>query len=193
MLIWVARHSLVSDSHPWVPLSASKVALPAVATARLGHCVASRSQYANAAQIVPMEEFNLHLTGDIHAITAANNLLAAAIDTRMLHERNQKDDAIFDHLCPAETDGSRTFAPIMMRRYAGRLILFVGVLFVFCLCCAALVFLPPLPMCCSICAYTQHQEAGHQQDQPERPDARGAIGSCVWTSIRKPSAVNRGA
>ena len=27
-----------------------------------------------------MEEFNLHLTGDIHAITAANNLLAAAID-----------------------------------------------------------------------------------------------------------------
>jgi hypothetical protein len=30
-----------------------------------------------------MEEFNLHLTGDIHAITATNNLLAAAIDTRM--------------------------------------------------------------------------------------------------------------
>jgi len=29
-------------------------------------------------QIVPMEEFNLHLTGDIHAIVAANNLLAAA-------------------------------------------------------------------------------------------------------------------
>ena len=37
-------------------------------------------------QIIPMEDFNLHLTGDIHAITAANNLLAAAIDTRMLHE-----------------------------------------------------------------------------------------------------------
>ena len=31
------------------------------------------------AQVVPMEEFNLHLTGDIHAIGAANNLLAAAI------------------------------------------------------------------------------------------------------------------
>ncbi|MGB9669063.1 MAG: formate--tetrahydrofolate ligase, partial [Anaerolineales bacterium] len=29
-------------------------------------------------QVVPMEDFNLHLTGDIHAITAANNLLAAA-------------------------------------------------------------------------------------------------------------------
>lgn len=33
-----------------------------------------------------MEEFNLHMTGDIHAITAATNLLAAAIDTRMFHE-----------------------------------------------------------------------------------------------------------
>ena len=30
-------------------------------------------------QVVPMEEFNLHLTGDIHAITAANNLLAAVM------------------------------------------------------------------------------------------------------------------
>ncbi len=29
-------------------------------------------------QVIPMEDFNLHLTGDIHAITAANNLLAAA-------------------------------------------------------------------------------------------------------------------
>jgi methylenetetrahydrofolate dehydrogenase (NADP+)/methenyltetrahydrofolate cyclohydrolase/formyltetrahydrofolate synthetase/formate--tetrahydrofolate ligase len=42
-------------------------------------------------QIVPMEDFNLHLTGDIHAVTAANNLLAAAIDARMLHERNYGD------------------------------------------------------------------------------------------------------
>jgi methylenetetrahydrofolate dehydrogenase (NADP+)/methenyltetrahydrofolate cyclohydrolase/formyltetrahydrofolate synthetase len=39
-------------------------------------------------QIVPMEDFNLHLTGDIHAVSAANNLLAAAIDARMMHERN---------------------------------------------------------------------------------------------------------
>ncbi|CAI0440672.1 unnamed protein product [Linum tenue] len=33
-------------------------------------------------QVIPMDEFNLHMTGDIHAITAANNLLAAAIDTK---------------------------------------------------------------------------------------------------------------
>ena len=35
-------------------------------------------------QVVPMETFNLHLTGDIHAVTAANNLLAAMIDNRLL-------------------------------------------------------------------------------------------------------------
>src|SRR5262249_51758163 len=33
------------------------------------------------AQVVPMEDLNLHFTGDIHAITAANNLLAALIDS----------------------------------------------------------------------------------------------------------------
>jgi methylenetetrahydrofolate dehydrogenase (NADP+)/methenyltetrahydrofolate cyclohydrolase/formyltetrahydrofolate synthetase len=38
-------------------------------------------------QIIPMEDFNLHLTGDIHAITAANNLLAAAIDARFTTNR----------------------------------------------------------------------------------------------------------
>jgi formate--tetrahydrofolate ligase len=36
------------------------------------------------AQVVPMELFNLHLTGDIHAVTAANNLLAAMIDNRLM-------------------------------------------------------------------------------------------------------------
>ena len=36
-------------------------------------------------QVVPMEDFNLHLTGDIHAVSAANNLLAAAIYARILH------------------------------------------------------------------------------------------------------------
>jgi formate--tetrahydrofolate ligase len=41
-------------------------------------------------QVVPMENFNLHLTGDIHAITAAHNLIAAMIDNHLYHgnERN---------------------------------------------------------------------------------------------------------
>lgn len=37
-----------------------------------------------ASQVVPMEELNLHLTGDFHAVAAANNLLAAATDTSIL-------------------------------------------------------------------------------------------------------------
>src|SRR5437870_9379237 len=67
-------------------------------------------------QVIPMEEFNLHLTGDIHAITASNNLLAAAIDTRMFHEQSQTDAALFDRLCPPGPDGGRRFAPVMLRR-----------------------------------------------------------------------------
>ena len=37
------------------------------------------------AQVVPMEEFNLHLTGDFHAVSIAHNLLAAAIDSSIYH------------------------------------------------------------------------------------------------------------
>ena len=67
-------------------------------------------------QIIPMEEFNLHLTGDIHAITAATNLLAAAIDARMFHEKSADDTQMFERLCPPSKDGSRRFSPVMLRR-----------------------------------------------------------------------------
>jgi methylenetetrahydrofolate dehydrogenase (NADP+)/methenyltetrahydrofolate cyclohydrolase/formyltetrahydrofolate synthetase len=67
-------------------------------------------------QVVPMDEFNLHLTGDIHAITAANNLLAAAIETRMYHECAQDDVKLFNALCPPDPDGRRKFSPAMLRR-----------------------------------------------------------------------------
>jgi formyltetrahydrofolate synthetase len=63
-------------------------------------------------QVVPMEEFNLHLTGDIHAMTAANNLLAAAIDTRMFHEESQSDEALFRRLCPA----GKPLPPVVKKR-----------------------------------------------------------------------------
>ncbi|KIW02169.1 uncharacterized protein PV09_06333 [Verruconis gallopava] len=66
-------------------------------------------------QVIPMDEFNLHLTGDIHAITAANNLLAAAIDTRMFHENTQKDAALYRRLVPIK-GGKREFAPVMFKR-----------------------------------------------------------------------------
>ena len=41
-------------------------------------------------QVVPMEDINLHLTGDMHAITAANNLLSAMIDNH-IHQGNELD------------------------------------------------------------------------------------------------------
>jgi methylenetetrahydrofolate dehydrogenase (NADP+)/methenyltetrahydrofolate cyclohydrolase/formyltetrahydrofolate synthetase/formate--tetrahydrofolate ligase len=46
-------------------------------------------------QIVPMTDFNLHLTGDIHAVGVAHNLCAAAIDARIYHE-NRWSDAFFE-------------------------------------------------------------------------------------------------
>uniref|UniRef100_A0A673A1Q2 formate--tetrahydrofolate ligase n=1 Tax=Sphaeramia orbicularis TaxID=375764 RepID=A0A673A1Q2_9TELE len=67
------------------------------------------------AQVIPMEEFNLHLTGDIHAITAANNLVAAAVDARMLHEATQSDKALFNRLVPS-VNGVRKFSPIQISR-----------------------------------------------------------------------------
>jgi len=66
-------------------------------------------------QVIPMDEFNLHLTGDIHAITAANNLLAAAIDARYFHESTQSNKALFNRLVPAKK-GVRTFSPIQLKR-----------------------------------------------------------------------------
>ncbi len=67
-------------------------------------------------QIIPMEDFNLHLTGDIHAITAAHNLCAAALDARMMHEAMQDDARLFDALCPSDKKGGRKFSPTMLRR-----------------------------------------------------------------------------
>ncbi len=55
-------------------------------------------------QIIPMEDFNLHLTGDIHAIGVAHNLVAAALDTRMYHESRQSDAALKRRGLPRRLD-----------------------------------------------------------------------------------------
>lgn len=62
-----------------------------------------------------MEDFNLHMTGDIHAVTAANNLLAAQMDARIFHESTQSDKALYDRLVPT-TKGVRKFSNIQLRR-----------------------------------------------------------------------------
>ena len=67
-------------------------------------------------QVIPMEDFNLHLTGDIHAITAANNLMAAAIDVRMFHEREASDEQLFERLCPKDKNGKRKVANSILAR-----------------------------------------------------------------------------
>lgn len=68
------------------------------------------------AQVIPMDEFNMHLTGDIHAISAAQNLLCAAVDTRMFHEYTSKTvKGFFKRLVPSKK-GKRSFTPSMLNR-----------------------------------------------------------------------------
>ena len=66
-------------------------------------------------QVIPMDASNMHVTGDIRAISMANNLLAAAIDTRMFHENTQKDGPLYKRLVPAKK-GSRKFPTCMLKR-----------------------------------------------------------------------------
>lgn len=75
-------------------------------------------------QVIPMEEFNLHLTGDIHAITAANNLLAAQIEARMFHESTQKDEDLYRRLVP-DNKGKRAFSRIQIKRLQVRVDLYL--------------------------------------------------------------------
>ena len=50
-------------------------------------------------QVIPMEDINLHFTGDFHAITAANNLLAAAIDNHIYFGNEHDIKEIFFNRC----------------------------------------------------------------------------------------------
>ena len=65
--------------------SLGKNALIAIREPSLGPCFGIKGGAAGGgyAQVVPMEELNLHFTGDFHAVTSANNLLAAIIDNHI--------------------------------------------------------------------------------------------------------------
>lgn len=67
-------------------------------------------------QVIPMDEFNSHLTGDIHAISISNNLLAAAIDTRIFHEKTTKDINKFYKKLVPNKGGQRKFTSSMLKR-----------------------------------------------------------------------------
>ena len=64
-----------------------KKALIALREPSLGPCFGIKGGAAGGgyAQVVPMEDLNLHFTGDFHAITSANNLLAALLDNHIQH------------------------------------------------------------------------------------------------------------
>ncbi len=51
-------------------------------------------------QVVPMEDFNLHLTGDTHAVSMAHNLLAAMIDNHLNHGNATRHRPLLDQLAP---------------------------------------------------------------------------------------------
>lgn len=63
----------------------NKIALIALREPSLGPCFGIKGGAAGGgyAQVVPMEDLNLHFTGDFHAITSANNLLAALLDNHI--------------------------------------------------------------------------------------------------------------
>ncbi|MEY3232286.1 MAG: formate--tetrahydrofolate ligase [Planctomycetota bacterium] len=68
-------------------------------------------------QVIPMEEFNLHLTGDNHAVAAANNLVAAAIDSRVHYEATHPDDAqLAMTMCRKDSTGRHALAACHQRR-----------------------------------------------------------------------------
>ncbi len=64
-----------------------KNAVAALREPSLGPCFGIKGGAAGGgyAQVVPMEDLNLHFTGDFHAITSANNLLAAMLDNHIMH------------------------------------------------------------------------------------------------------------
>lgn len=69
-----------------------KKAIIALREPSLGPCFGIKGGAAGGgyAQVVPMEDLNLHFTGDFHAITSANNLLAALLDNH-IHQGNELD------------------------------------------------------------------------------------------------------
>lgn len=71
-----------------------KKAVAALREPSLGPCFGIKGGAAGGgySQVVPMEELNLHFTGDFHAITAANNLLAAMLDNHIMHGNQLKID-----------------------------------------------------------------------------------------------------
>lgn len=70
-----------------------KNAAVAIREPSLGPCFGMKGGAAGGgyAQVLPMERINLHFTGDFHAITSANNMIAALLDNYRYHHQNEAD------------------------------------------------------------------------------------------------------
>ncbi|KAJ8274920.1 hypothetical protein COCON_G00095450 [Conger conger] len=66
-------------------------------------------------QAIPMEEVNLHLSGDIQAVLAASHLVADTVDSRLHHESTLTDRDLYDRLVPHNKDEWK-FSPTQLKR-----------------------------------------------------------------------------
>ena len=71
------------------------------------------------AQVVPMADINLHFTGDLHAITSANNLLCAVIDNHIFRGNELKIKEVYFHRCMDMND--RALRDLTISCEAGRM------------------------------------------------------------------------
>ena len=72
------------------------------------------------AQVVPMADINLHFTGDLHAITAANNLLCAMIDNHIFRGNALKIKEVYFKRCMDMND--RALRDITLSSKAGKMV-----------------------------------------------------------------------
>ena len=101
-----------------------KKAVIALREPSLGPCFGVKGGAAGGgyAQVVPMEDLNLHFTGDFHAITSANNLLAAMLDNHIQQGNELQIDTrsvsyectMFSFKSPVSSFASFSFRPFMV-------------------------------------------------------------------------------
>ena len=93
--------------------------LPPRAVGRADPRRKGRRNRRRLAQVVPGEDINLHFTGDLHAIAAANNLLASAVDAHLVHGNDARHRPGDDHLAPLSRHRRPLAAPHRRRARRG--------------------------------------------------------------------------
>ena len=97
ILVTAINPTPAGEGKTTITIGLNKMGKKSVAALRepsLGPCFGIKGGAAGGgySQVVPMEELNLHFTGDFHAITSANNLLAAMLDNHIMHGNELRID-----------------------------------------------------------------------------------------------------